>query len=52
MDFIVDLPLSNGYNAVWTIVDRLTKRAHFIAVKMMDNESSAKSCARIFGKEY
>lgn len=30
MDFIMDLPVSNGYNAILTIVDKLTKYAHFI----------------------
>src|ERR687888_956918 len=29
MDFIVDLPESNGYNAILVIVDKLTKYAHF-----------------------
>jgi transposase InsO family protein len=30
MDFIVDLPLSNGYDSIWVVVDRLTKYAHFV----------------------
>jgi RNase H-like domain found in reverse transcriptase/Reverse transcriptase (RNA-dependent DNA polymerase)/Integrase zinc binding domain/Chromo (CHRromatin Organisation MOdifier) domain/Integrase core domain/Retroviral aspartyl protease len=29
MDYIVELPPSNGYNAVYVCVDRLTKMAHF-----------------------
>ena len=29
MDFIVELPPSNGYNAIYVCVDRLTKMAHF-----------------------
>ncbi|KAG8487764.1 hypothetical protein CXB51_018053 [Gossypium anomalum] len=34
MDFITGLPLSaSKKNAIWVIVDRLTKSAHFIAVK-------------------
>jgi len=30
MDFIVKLPISNGYDSIWVIIDRLTKMAHFI----------------------
>ena len=30
MDFIVYLPMSNGYNAIFVVVDRLSKHANFI----------------------
>lgn len=34
MDFVVGLPKTQrGYNSIWMIVDRLTKPAHFLAVK-------------------
>lgn len=34
MDFITKLPkTSGGYNAIWVIVDRLTKSAHFIPIR-------------------
>jgi len=32
IDLITQLPESNGYNAICVIVDRLTKRAHFIPI--------------------
>ena len=34
MDFVSDLPrTSSGYDAIWVIVDRLTKTAHFLPIK-------------------
>ena len=46
MDFIVGLPLtSKSHDSVWVIVDRLTKTAHFIAVK---TTYSAKDYAEIY----
>jgi len=30
MDFIVDLPVSNNFDSIFVVVDRLTKMAHFI----------------------
>ena len=35
MDFVTQFPqTSRGHNAVWVIVDRLTKSAHFLAMRM------------------
>jgi len=31
MDFITALPISNGKDALWVIMDRLTKMEHFVA---------------------
>ena len=34
MDFVVDLPRTRtGYDAIWVIVDRLTKSAHFLVIR-------------------
>jgi hypothetical protein len=35
MDFVVGLPKTcKGYDSIWVIVDRLTKTAHFLTVKV------------------
>ena len=34
MDFITGLPLTQGYDFIWVIVDRLTKLAHFVPVNI------------------
>jgi len=34
VDFVVELPLSSGHNAVMTVVDSVSKRAHFILTHM------------------
>ncbi|GJT14920.1 reverse transcriptase domain-containing protein [Tanacetum coccineum] len=37
MDFITKLPkMSNDYDTIWVIVDRLTKSAHFLQMKETD----------------
>lgn len=33
MDFIVDLPYSNGFTTIFVVVDHLTKTAHFMPLK-------------------
>jgi hypothetical protein len=37
MDFIVALPLSNGYDAISVVIDRFSKQAHFIPAKGTDD---------------
>ena len=35
MDFVMDLPTTvGGYDSIWVVVDRLTKSAHFITVRV------------------
>ena len=35
MDFVTHLPrISRKHDAIWVIVDRLTKSAHFLAIRM------------------
>src|SRR5437667_1473928 len=36
IDFVVDLPSSNGYTNVMVVVDRLTKMRHMIPLKSLD----------------
>ncbi|KAK6128180.1 hypothetical protein DH2020_038082 [Rehmannia glutinosa] len=49
MDFIVGLPrTTNGYDAIWVIIDRLTKSAYFLAIKMT---YSMEQLARLYVKE-
>nr|GEX88742.1 putative reverse transcriptase domain-containing protein [Tanacetum cinerariifolium] len=38
MDFVSGLPKNpSGYDSIWVILDRLTKSAHFLPMKKMDN---------------
>ena len=49
MDFIVGLPKTLGkFDSIWVIVDRLTKSAHFIPVKMTYN---AEKLAKLYISE-
>ena len=49
MDFVVGLPQTMGkYDSIWVIVDRLTKSAHFIPVKVTYN---AENLAKIYISE-
>ncbi|GJZ99346.1 putative reverse transcriptase domain-containing protein [Tanacetum coccineum] len=41
MDFVTKLPkTSSGHDTIWVIVDRLTKLAHFIPTREIDNRDS------------
>jgi len=45
VDFVVELPLSSGHNAVMTVVDSVSKQAHFIPTHMTVTTEGA---ARLF----
>ncbi|GKC13271.1 reverse transcriptase domain-containing protein [Tanacetum coccineum] len=46
MDFITKLPrLKSGHDTIWVIVDRLTKSAHFLAIR---EDYSTKKLAKIY----
>ena len=45
VDFVVELPLSSGHDAVMTVVDSVSKRAHFILMHMM---VTVEGTARLF----
>jgi transposase InsO family protein len=49
MDFITDLPLSEGCDQLWVIIDRYTKMAHFIPLKKKNKK--AEDLATIFVRE-
>ena len=48
MDWIVDLPVLNGYIQIWVIIARFPKMAHLIP---LPTKVSAKNIAIIFLKE-
>ncbi|GJX70455.1 putative reverse transcriptase domain-containing protein [Tanacetum coccineum] len=49
MDFVTKLPkTSTGHDAIWVIVDRLTKSAHFIPIRVTD---SMETLTRLYIKE-
>jgi len=47
MDFITELPLSEGCDQLWVIIDRFTKMVHFLLLR----NKTAADLAVIFGRE-
>ncbi|RAL63904.1 hypothetical protein DID88_003092 [Monilinia fructigena] len=50
MDFITDLPVSNGCDSIWVMVDPFTKMAHFVALKIEGKKTE--DLIRIFARTY
>ena len=49
MDFVIGLPCTRaGYDAIWVIVDRLTKSAHFLTIQ---NNFSLDKLAKLYISE-
>ena len=49
MDFIKEVPASEGHDQLWVIIDRFTKMAHFLPLRM--EEKTAAGLAIIFARE-
>ena len=49
MDFVTGLPKSSkGHDAIWVVVDRLTKTAHFLPIRVSD---SVKALSHLYVRE-
>ena len=51
MDYVIGLPESDGYNAILTIVDRLTKERHYVPCIAAEEGTSAEATAGILIRE-
>jgi len=49
MDFITELPISDGCNQLWVIIDRFTKMVHFLPLRK--EGKTAADLASIFARE-
>ena len=49
MDFITELPASEGHDQLWVIIDQFTKMAHFLPLKT--EGKTAADLAIIFARE-
>ena len=50
MDFITNLPLLNGYNSIWVMVDPFLKMVYFIPLKA--DGKKIDDLIKIFAREY
>ena len=49
IDFITELPVSEGCDLLWVIIDRFTKMAHFLPLRM--EGKTVADLATIFARE-
>lgn len=50
MDFVIGLPRTRtGYNAIWVIIDIITKSAHFLHIK--ETYNIEKKLVKLYVKE-
>ena len=47
LDFVTGLPISNGYNAILMVVDRLTKERHYIPCTIDENGTTTEATAQL-----
>ena len=47
MDFIIELPQAQGFNAIYTIIDRLSKKRYYIPCTVTNKDTSTEATAEI-----
>ena len=50
MDFITDLPVSNGCDSIWVMVDPFTKMVHFVLLEIDGKKTD--DLIRLFARYY
>ncbi len=47
LDFVIGLPISNGYNAILMVVDHLTKERHYIPCSTDENVTTTEAITQL-----
>ncbi len=47
LDFVTGLPISNSYNVILIVVDRLTKERHYIPCSTDENGTTTEATAQL-----